>query len=122
MMYNEKNDPKALAREIRDHYTEKAPTDLDRLRMLDRQVKAPANRFAWCFGSVAALILGAGMSLVMTDIGAVLGLEHPMLPGIFVGVIGLVLAVLNYPIYRAFLARRRRKFAPRILALSENLT
>lgn len=116
-----KNDQNYLVEKIRTQYTEKEFTQLDQLKALDKKVKAPANRFAWIFGTLAALILGSGMSLIMTDVGSVLGLSHTMIPGIFVGVAGLVLALLNYPIYRAILARRRQKFAGEILSLSEQL-
>lgn len=120
MQMNE-TDKTRLAEDILSHYTPQAPTPLDRLKALDRKVKAPALRFAWCFGILASLVLGAGMSLMMTDLGSALGLADPMLPGVAVGLVGLLLAVLNYPIYHALLTRRRRKYASEILALSEAL-
>lgn len=110
-----------LAEDILRQYTPQEPTQLDRLKALDRKVKAPALRFAWSFGILASLILGAGMSLVMTDLGSALGLVDPMLPGIAVGLVGLLLAILNYPIYHALLTHRRRKYVPEVLALSETL-
>lgn len=45
----------------------------------------------WIIGVIGALVMGFGMSQVMTDGNMVLGL-------IF-GVIGLIVCVLNYPIY-----------------------
>ena len=42
---------------------EKEFTELDALRALDARVKRPANVFAYAFGSVSAIIMGAGMSL-----------------------------------------------------------
>ena len=116
-----KNDQNYLVEKIRTQYTEKEFTQLDQLKALDKKVKAPATRFAWTFGTVAALILGCGMSLVMTDIGTVLGLSHSLIPGIVVGVIGLVLALLTYPLYSNILSHRRKKYAKEILALSEAL-
>lgn len=109
------------AEQIRSHYVQKEATQLDQLKALDRKVKAPATRFGWIFGSLSALILGSGMSLVMTDIGTVLNLTHPMIPGIAVGCVGLVLAIVTYPAYRSILARRRKKYAQEILALSQGL-
>lgn len=117
----ERNDQEYLVRKIRTQYTGKEFTQLDELKALDKHVKAPATGFAWGFGTLAALILGSGMSLVMTDVGAVLGLTHTLIPGILVGVVGLVMALLTYPIYRAILAGRRKKYAGEILALSERL-
>lgn len=116
-----RNDQEYLVQKIRTQYTEKEFTQLDELKALDKKVKAPANGFAWSFGTLAALILGSGMSLVMTDLGAVLGLAHTLIPGILVGVVGLVMALLTYPIYRAILAGRRRKHAGEILAISQRL-
>lgn len=39
------------------------------LRELDAEAKRPANIFGYVFGSVGAMVMGAGMSLVMADIG-----------------------------------------------------
>ena len=96
-------------------------TLLDALRELDRKVKRPANVFSYVFGSISAIIMGAGMSLVMTDIGATVGIENPMMPGIVVGVIGLALAIVNYPVYKNILASRRKKYADEIIALSDKI-
>ncbi|MDD6654225.1 MAG: hypothetical protein PUE59_04320 [Treponema sp.] len=65
-----KNDQEFLVQKIRSQYTEKESTELDALRELDAKVKRPANVFAYVFGSISVIIMGAGMSLVMTDIGA----------------------------------------------------
>ena len=117
----ERNDQEYLVQKIRTQYTGKEFTQLDELKALDKHVKAPATGFAWGFGTLAALILGSGMSLVMTDVGALLGLTYTLIPGILVGVVGLVMALLTYPIYRAILAGRRRKHAGEILAISQRL-
>lgn len=116
------NVQKELIEKIRAQYCGKEITQLEQLKALDKKVKAPATRFAWIFGSFSALILGSGMSLVMTDIGSVLHLTHPMFPGIAVGCVGLVLAVLTYPIYRRILTSRRKKYAKEILTLTQELT
>ena len=116
-----RNDQEYLIQKIRTQYTEKEHTELDALKALDRKVKAPANRFAWTFGTIAALVMGAGMSLVMTDIAQTLGLENPMVPGIIIGLAGMALAIANYPIYKAILSARRKKYAAQILSLSEKL-
>lgn len=116
-----RNDQEYLVQKIRTQYTEKEHTELDALKALDRKVKAPANRFAWTFGTIAALVMGAGMSLVMTDIAQTLGLENPMVPGILTGLVGMALAIANYPIYKAILSARRKKYAGQILSLSEKL-
>lgn len=116
-----KNDQEFLVQKIRTQYTEKEHTGLDELKALDSKVKRPANVFAYLFGSIAALIMGSGMSLVMTDIGAMVGIGDPMIPGIAIGVVGLLMAVVNYPIYKRILNSRRKKYADQIIALSEKI-
>ncbi len=61
------------------------------------------------------------MSLVMTDIGEVIGVTEPMVPGIVIGVVGMLMAIINYPIYKGILSSRRKKYAEQIIALSDKL-
>lgn len=117
----ERNDQQFLAQKIRAQYLEKESTELDTLRALDHRVRRTPAVFAWIFGSISALIMGSGMSLIMTDIGAHIGLEATLLPGIVLGVIGMLLAIVNYPMYRSFLRHRRRNYADQILQLSERV-
>ena len=116
-----KNDQQFMAQKIRTQYMEKQSTDLDALRALDTKVKRPANVFAYVFGSVSAIIMGAGMSLVMTEIGAILGMTNTLIPGIVIGIAGMGMALVNYPIYKGILARRKKKYGAEILALSEKI-
>ena len=115
------NDQEFLVQKIRTQYTEAKHTELDELKALDAKVKKPANVFAYIYGSVSAIVMGAGMSLVMTDIGATIGLASAMVPGIVIGIVGMGLALTTYPIYKRILNSRKKKFAPRILALSEKI-
>ena len=115
------NGQEYLVQKIRTQYTEKQHTELDELRALDHKVKAPANTFAYIFGSLSALIMGSGMSLVMTDVGQTVGIASPMVPGIVIGVVGLVMAIVNYPIYKNILSGRRKKYAQQIIALSDRI-
>lgn len=117
-----KIDQEYLVQKIRTQYTEKQHTELDELRELDCKVKAPANTFAYVFGTASALIMGAGMSLIMTDVGETIGITSPMTPGIVIGVVGLAMAIVNYPIFKGILANRRKKFAQEIIALSDRIT
>lgn len=115
------NDQEFLVQKIRTQYTEKENTQLDELKALDKKVKTPPAVFSWVFGSIGAIIMGSGMSLVMTDIGSTLGLSAPMAPGIIIGILGLLMAIINYPVYQKLLSSRRKKFAPQIIALSERI-
>jgi hypothetical protein len=116
-----KNDQQFMAQKIRTQYMEKQSTELDALRELDARVKRPANVFAYVFGSIGAIVMGAGMSLVMTDIGATIGMESTMLPGIVIGIVGMLMALVNYPIYKGILASRKKKYGAKILALSDKI-
>ena len=115
------NNQEFLVQKIRSQYTEKQYTELDELKTLDAKVKKPANTFAIVFGTLSAIVMGAGMSLVMTDVGTIIGLTDALIPGIAVGVIGLTMALLTYPIWKTILNSRKRKYGPRILELSEKL-
>ena len=116
-----RNDQQFMAQKIRTQYMEKTPSELDALRELDAKVKRPANVFAYTFGSISAIIMGAGMSLVMTDIGATIGMDSTMIPGIVIGVVGMIMALVNYPIYKGILNSRKKKYGAEILKLSDKI-
>ena len=115
----------AEIKKIREKYS--APTETEdkmaRLRRLDASVNNTAQAIALIFGVVGTLILGCGMSLCMTEIGDVIGLQGSLsMPlGIIVGVLGGVIASLAYPIYAVIIKARRKKLAPEIIRLSEEL-
>lgn len=115
------SDQQFIVRKIRTEYVEKEATELDELRKLDAKVKRPVNIFAYIFGSIGAIIMGAGMSLVMTEIGSMIGVEKTMVPGVVIGVVGMVMALVNYPIYKRILAGRKKKYGAEILALSDKI-
>lgn len=106
---------------IREKYLPEEKTELECLQSLDKRVSRPANVFAWVFGSLSAIIMGAGMSLIMTDIGQTLGLSDTMTYGIIVGVIGLIMCLCNYPIYKSILKSRRNKYSSEILSACEKI-
>lgn len=116
-----RNDQEFLVQKIRTQYTEKEHTGLDSLRALDAKVKRPANLFAYILGGVGALIMGSGMSLVMTDIGTTLGMNNTMNLGIVIGIVGLIIAIINYPVYKRILNSRKKKYADEILKLSDRI-
>ena len=114
-------DQEFIVQKIRTQYTEKQHTELDELKALDGKVKKPAHVFAYIYGSLSAIVMGAGMSLVMTDIGAMIGLSATMVPGIVIGIVGMGMALTTYPIYKKMLSNRKKKFAPQIMELSDRL-
>lgn len=115
----------AELKRIRDKYT--APTEAEdkmaRLRRLDAGVTNTAQAVALLFGVIGTLILGFGMSLIMTELGEALGIsgDAAMMIGITVGVAGGILASLAYPIYNAIVKAKRKKLASEIIRLTDEL-
>lgn len=90
------------------------------LRRLDAAVTKKATTVSLVFGILGALIMGSGMSLAMTELGAPLG-AMAMVWGILIGVIGILLVSLAYPIHNRIIKKERKKIAPQILQLTDEL-
>lgn len=105
-----------VVEKIVNSYTKKENTKLDELKALDSKVKKPALIFAYVLGSISALLLGFGMCVAMQVI-----LADLMWLGIVVGVLGIVLCLLTYPIYKKILNLRKNKYREQILAISNEL-
>lgn len=116
-----RSDKEFIVQKIRTQYTEKETTELDGLKALDKRVKRPATIFAYVLGALGAIIMGMGMSLVMTDIGETLGISAPTVPGVIIGAVGFLLALATYPLYAKILRARKAEFAPEIMRLSDSL-
>lgn len=111
---------------IRKKYlpTQETPEDkLEQLRKLDQQVTSKATMLSIIVGVVGALIMGTGMSLAMTDIGSYLGMSGNVgfVFGIVIGVIGMVVLGVAYPLYNKTLKEEREKIAPEIIRLTDEL-
>ena len=109
---------------IREKYEEPKEEDkMTRLRRLHASASKKAQKAALILGIIGALILGTGMSLAMTEFGAILGAykDFGMLIGIAIGVIGIILVSLAYPLYNRIVKKERAKIAPEILSLTEEL-
>ncbi|MEE1037298.1 MAG: dihydropteridine reductase [Oscillospiraceae bacterium] len=114
-------DQEFMVQKIRSQYTEREHTELDALKALDAKAKKPAKVFGYTYGSIGTIVMGAGMSLVMTDIGALLGMTDTLLPGIVIGIVGLVMVLTTYPIYKRILNSRKKKYAGKIMELSDRI-
>ena len=117
------NSQNYMVEKIRTQYMEKESTELDALRKLDARVKKPANVFAYVFGSLGAIIMGSGMSFIMTDLGVILGITGitSMIVGIMLGLPVVLLVSIAYNVYNRVLKKEREKIAPEILRLTEEL-
>ena len=105
---------------IRSAYLPKAEDKLEELRRLHAIPTQKAQAISLTAGILGALILGIGMSLCMTELGAALGSLSTVL-GIVIGLAGITASAFAWPVYRRILKREREKIAPRILRLSEEL-
>ncbi len=110
-------------RRIRDKYVVREEDKMERLRRLDRSVSQKAQAVALTLGIIGVLILGTGMSLFMSELSEILGsyryLAMPI--GIGIGSVGMVLTMLAYPVYNFVLIRERKRIAPEIIKLTDEL-
>ena len=89
---------------------------LEELKRLDKSVELTATIWAIAVGFIGTLIFGTGMSLI-------LAFETRMFAfGIPIGMLGIAGMALALPTYRTVLKKQREKAAPKILALTEELS
>ena len=105
---------------IRKKYLPQETDKMEQLRKLHAIPTKKARAASLTVGIIGALIMGTGMSLAMTEIGAALG-GLAIILGIAVGLVGMVLVALAYPLYNRVLKKQREKIAPEILRLSDEL-
>lgn len=110
-------------RKIRNKYTNTVTEEdnMTKLRRLDESVTSKATVISLVVGVIGTLIMGFGMSLIMTDIGNNLGTAGALIVGIVLGVIGLGIACTAYPIYNHTVKKEREKIAPEIIRLTDEL-
>lgn len=107
---------------IRSKYQPRQESKLEQLRRLDASVTQKGTVWALVVGILGALLMGSGMSLVMTDLGAALGISRPILPGILIGILGIAGVALAYPVYGRVTKKERERLAPAILQLTDELS
>ena len=105
---------------IRQKYLPKEEDKMEQLRKLHSIPTQKAQSCSIALGTVGTLIMGIGMSLAMSDFGNTLG-SLAMVIGIIVGIIGMALLALAYPVYNRVLKKERARIAPEILRLSDEL-
>ena len=110
---------------IRKKYTtpEKTEDKMALLRRLDAGVTGKAQAVSLVLGVIGALLLGVGMSLSMSDFSKILGAHEgmAMLIGITIGIVGIVLVSLAYPLYNRIVKKERARIAPEIIRLTDEL-
>lgn len=106
--------------QIRKKYIPQEQDKMQQLRKLDAGATNKATMYSIIVGVIGALIMGAGMSMAMTDFGELFG-EYCFFIGIAVGVIGIAVIACAYPLYNRILKKEREKIAPQIIRLSDEL-
>lgn len=112
--YNANNHEKTKVENIRKQYLSREENKMEQLKELDSKVKLPGKIAAGILGTGGALLLGTGMSNIMVW-GA---MNH----GLAIGIPGLIIALLSYPVYQLITGRRKKKYADQIMKLSDDLT
>ena len=106
--------------EIRKAYLPKEEDKMEKLRKLHSIPTQKAQSASIAVGVIGALVLGTGMSLCMTELGAALGSLAVVL-GIMIGLAGIILVALAYPIYNRTLKKERARITPEILRMTDEL-
>ena len=102
---------------IKKKYLPKEEDKMETLRRLDQSVEKVGTMYALVVGIVGALLLGTGMSLIMT-----VGTLGAYVIGIVLGLLGMIPIGVAYPLYKKKVEKQREKIAPQILALTEELS
>lgn len=100
-------------KKIRQKYLPKEENKMEQLRKLDQSAEQKGMIWSLVVGISGALIMGGGMSLVMV--------WQNMLVGIPLGVVGLAIAAVAYPLYVRITKRQRQRLAPQIMELTDAL-
>lgn len=114
------NTDKIYAESIANEYAVKDTRKVVQLKKLDAKAKRPASIFTYTFGIIAALIFGTGMCLSMKVIGD--GSSLMTVIGVVVGIVGMILAGINYPIYKKILENGKKKYSSDIIRLAKEIS
>ena len=108
-------------RRIRQKYQLQEEDNMSRIRKLDASVTKKATINSLVIGIIGSLVMGTGMSLIMTDLGNILGMQGTVsiVIGVASGLVGILLIGAAYPVYNKVLKVEREKIASEILKLTE---
>lgn len=112
--YNANERDQKKAENIRRQYIPHEENKMEQLQKLDAKVKAPGKVVSYIIGVVGALVMGAGMALVMVWSNMRLGLT--------LSIPGLIVALAAYPVYAQITNSRKKKYADEIMRLSGDIS
>lgn len=105
----------AEIKRIRNKYLPREESKLEQLQRLDASVTQKATMLSIIVGVLGSLLLGLGMSCCMVFS------RQWFIPGIVIGVLGLLVVSAAYPLYNRVLKKERERIAPEILRLTDEL-
>lgn len=103
--------------DIRKKYIPKEEDKMETLRKLDKSAEKPGTIWSLVVGIIGAIIMGAGMSCALVGDTTIL-----LIVGSIVGIIGMLIMSVAYPVYRIVTKKQREKIAGQILALTDELS
>lgn len=100
---------------IRNKYLPEKDDKMENLRKLDQSVYKKATIYSLISGIVGVLVMGIGMCCTMV------WEDKMFIPGVIIGLLGIILVSLAYPVYNRILKSERKKIAPEIIRLTDEL-
>lgn len=100
---------------IRQKYLPREESKLERIKELDRRIQSAGMLESLCMGIIGVLLFGVGMCF---GLGALAGADY--LAYLF-GVLGLIVMLPAYPVYKHVAKKVKARLAPEILQISEEI-
>lgn len=102
-------------KKIRDKYVIQEEDKMEQLRRLDQGVTQKSTMYSIIVGVIGTLVMGIGMCCCMVWQGIW------FVPGVIVGIVGIIILAMAYPVYQQVTKKEREKIAPEIIRLTDEL-
>lgn len=99
---------------IREKYLIAEECNLINIKKLDKHVSNVAKGTAMITGIIGVAFLGIGLSVI-------LAVTQYFIAGVILGIIGLGIISIAYPVYFIVLKKQKEKFGPKIIRLADQL-
>lgn len=103
---------------IRSKYLPKEESKMEKLIKLDKKAEQPGQIVSIATGVIGALLLGVGMTCTMVWNTSIV----VFVAGILIGLVGMAVAGIAYPLYINITKKERAKIADQIIALTNELS
>ena len=88
----------------------------EEIEAIDKSATKKGTALSIAVGVAGCLLMGVGMCCSMVWMG------NLFVPGIILGLLGIALVAVAHPVYQYVTKKERKKIAPRILQLTEELS